>query len=86
MYTGGKYVWVRVDGFDYTQSVARGRLGSTRMARDAVTYYGPGYDFVTSVSRKKDQPVNFYRIYGDWYLVYRSGHFLWLPLADLGRM
>ena len=77
---------VRVDGFDYTQSVARGKLGTAQMSRQALTYYGPGYDFVPSVTLNKGQAVNFYREYGDWFLVYRSGHFLWLHKSNLTQI
>ena len=82
IYTGGRYGWVRVDGFDYTQSVSRGRLAQVWTLKRIQTYYGPGADYVRSIVIPANAPLNIYKKEGSWALVYRTGKFLWVRLTS----
>ena len=82
IYTGGKYGWVRVDAFDYTKSVSRGRLDQVRTTKSVQTYYGPGTDYVKSIVIPAGSLVNIYKKDHGWSLVYRTGKYLWVYLTS----
>ena len=78
IYTGGRYAWVRCDGFVYTRSVQRGRLGRITTKAGLQGYFGPGTDYEKSAVIPAKATVNYYRKDGEWLLVYRGGCYFWI--------
>ena len=78
IYTGGKYAWVRVDGFDYTQALSSKPIKQITAKTNLQTYYGPGIDYEKSIIIPQGKTINVYKQVGNWSLVYRTGKYLWV--------
>lgn len=78
IYTGGRYAWVRCDGFVFTKSVQRGRLGQYTTKQALQGHYGPSVVYEKSDVIPEGKTVNFYRKEGSWLMVYRGGRFFWI--------
>ena len=77
--SNGRFVWVRVNGFDYTKAMSSKRImKATVRYGDVQTYYGPGRDFERSIVLKRGTVCNVYALSDDgWMLLYRGGRYVW---------
>ncbi|MCF0168834.1 MAG: hypothetical protein HUJ93_09385, partial [Bacteroidales bacterium] len=73
-----QFCWVRCDGFNYTKANTNASYATVVIAETTDTYYGHGTEYETAVRLNAGTKVNVYEQWEDWYLVYRSGKYLWI--------
>ena len=77
IYNGGRYCWIYAKDMKMDLSVGK-KTGVALVLYESNLRTGPGKGFMVKGTAKAHSTVNIYGTWGEWYLTYRMGEYLWI--------